>query len=60
MQDDYLTDSSNWFLSGKRCPSREDGEPCDHPECLNHTTHPCEGCVRIAGVTICQNGGTKK
>jgi len=27
----------------------EDGEPCGHPGCLNHVTHPCEGCGRIAG-----------
>lgn len=27
-----------------------DGEPCDHPGCLHHLTHPCEGCGRIGGV----------
>ena len=27
----------------------KDGEPCNHPGCLNHITHPCEGCGRIAG-----------
>ncbi len=27
-----------------------DGEPCDHPGCLNHLSHPCEGCGRIGGV----------
>jgi len=27
----------------------EDGEPCYHAGCLNHVTHPCEGCGRIAG-----------
>lgn len=25
------------------------GEPCAHPGCLNHVSHPCEGCGRIAG-----------
>ena len=25
------------------------GVPCGHAGCLNHTTHPCEGCGRIAG-----------
>ena len=25
-------------------------EPCDHPGCLSHVTHPCEGCGRVAGV----------
>jgi hypothetical protein len=27
-----------------------DGVPCDHPGCLSHVTHPCEGCGRIGGV----------
>ena len=26
-----------------------EGEPCGHPGCLRHVTHPCEGCGRIAG-----------
>ena len=26
-----------------------DGVPCSHPGCLNHVTHPCEGCGRISG-----------
>jgi hypothetical protein len=25
------------------------GEPCAHPGCLSHVTHPCEGCGRIGG-----------
>jgi len=25
------------------------GQPCGHPGCLHHVTHPCEGCGRIAG-----------
>lgn len=29
----------------------KDGEPCGHPGCLNHATHPCEKCGRIAGIT---------
>jgi len=28
------------------------GQPCDHPGCLSHVTHPCEGCGRIAGGMI--------
>jgi len=24
-------------------------EPCAHPGCLSHVSHPCEGCGRIAG-----------
>ena len=30
--------------------SLRDGEPCDHPGCLQHVSHPCEGCGRIAGI----------
>jgi len=26
-----------------------DGEPCSHRGCLNHITHPCDGCGRIRG-----------
>lgn len=29
----------------------KNGEPCDHPGCLNHITHPCEGCGRIGGIS---------
>jgi hypothetical protein len=25
------------------------GVPCEHPGCLHHITHPCEGCGRIGG-----------
>ena len=28
----------------------KDGEPCGHAGCLNHISHPCEGCGRIGGV----------
>ncbi len=24
-----------------------DGQPCKHKGCLNHLSHPCEGCGRI-------------
>ena len=27
----------------------ESGQPCKHPGCLKHVTHPCEGCGRYAG-----------
>lgn len=33
-----------------------DGEPCGHPGCLSHVSHPCEGCGRVGGHT----GGTKR
>lgn len=26
-----------------------DGEPCDHTGCLNHISHPCDGCGRVGG-----------
>ena len=28
----------------------KDHEPCSHKGCLNHITHPCEGCGRISGI----------
>jgi hypothetical protein len=30
----------------------KDGEPCSHNGCLRHITHPCEGCGRVAGVSV--------
>ena len=30
----------------------KDGEPCGHPGCLHHSSHPCEGCGRVNGVRI--------
>ncbi len=30
------------------------GEPCDHPGCASHLSHPCEGCGRYAAGA--QNG----
>ena len=27
--------------------SLKPGEPCSHPGCCNHITHPCEGCGRV-------------
>lgn len=29
------------------------GQPCGHPGCLAHITHPCEGCGRIGGLPVC-------
>ncbi len=29
-----------------------DGEPCGHPGCLSHISHPCEGCGRTGGVLV--------
>ena len=33
-----------------------DGEPCSHPGCLKHLTHPCEGCGRVGGRSGRQEG----
>ena len=27
----------------------KDREPCEHPGCLHHISHPCEGCGRVGG-----------
>lgn len=27
----------------------QDGVACNHPGCLNHVSHPCEGCGRVSG-----------
>ena len=29
----------------------EKDKPCNHPGCMHHVTHPCEGCGRIWGRT---------
>jgi hypothetical protein len=41
-------------------PNLVDGEPCDHPGCLSHVSHPCEGCGRIGGrpVVVCSSCGS--
>lgn len=42
-------DSSIEVVSMEQLETPAEGEPCSHRGCLNHTTHPCEGCGRIAG-----------
>lgn len=37
-----------------------DGEPCDHPGCLSHVSHPCEGCNRVAGRVVCESCGANE
>jgi hypothetical protein len=32
-----------------KCTIYFDQEPCSHIGCLNHVSHPCEVCGRIAG-----------
>lgn len=33
-------------------PKYLNGVPCNHKGCLNHISHPCDGCGRIAGLKI--------
>lgn len=33
-------------------PAHIEDSPCEHPGCLNHVTHPCEVCGRVAGRTV--------
>ena len=35
-----------------------DGVPCDHPGCLHHISHPCEGCGRVGGISGYKIGAT--
>lgn len=37
---------NNEFINTE--PPRK-GQPCGHPGCFHHVTHPCERCGRIAG-----------
>jgi len=43
-----LCDCDTAPIPRKRRHLRE-GEPCAHPGCLHHRSHPCDGCGRIAG-----------
>jgi hypothetical protein len=43
-------------MSARNSGIRE-GEPCDHPGCLKHLTHPCEGCGRVGGRSERQEDG---
>lgn len=33
----------------RRIANLRDGEPCGHPGCLSHISHPCEACGRVGG-----------
>jgi len=41
----------DWSTSAfaERLRSLRPDQPCGHPGCLHHVSHPCEGCGRIAG-----------
>jgi hypothetical protein len=30
----------------------KEGVPCEHPGCLSHLSHPCEGCGRTGGFLL--------
>lgn len=51
-QDDceYVRYDDRWL--GRKRNFLRDGVPCNHPGCLNHCSHPCEGCGRIAGINF--------
>ena len=34
--------------TGQRLIYYRSGQPCDHPGCASHVSHPCERCGRIA------------
>jgi hypothetical protein len=47
-----MSDEEHWLHIGSRL---RDGEPCTHPGCLRHLTHPCEGCGRVGGRSRCEH-----
>ena len=51
--DPYHPQSLDWMWKAEERARRKanlrDGEPCGHPGCLSHVSHPCEGCGRVAG-----------
>jgi len=53
---DIVLDHACWLRSAQRqgyasAQTRilEPLQPCGHPGCRSHVTHPCEGCGRTAG-----------
>lgn len=50
---DNIDKGNGLFSLGCETSSKKlrDGEPCSHPGCLSHRSHPCEGCGRTGGVT---------
>lgn len=47
MSDDFSPYDLNHVAQARR--KLERGEPCSHPGCLSHVSHPCEGCGLAAG-----------
>ena len=45
------------FTTEKKLASLNPGEPCGHPGCLSHVTHPCESCGRVGGSPRFAQGG---
>jgi hypothetical protein len=44
--------SRGWREAVAKGLGLRDGEPCSHPGCLSHVSHPCEGCGRVGGRTV--------
>jgi len=47
-QDEMMTK----LASLRKTQTFRDGEPCGHPGCLSHVSHPCENCGRIGGYNV--------
>jgi hypothetical protein len=43
------SDYEYFLRRGRELRAWKDGEPCPHPGCLSHVTHPCDGCGRVGG-----------
>lgn len=50
MSDDFSPYGLNHVAQARR--KLERGEPCRHPGCLSHVSHPCEGCGRVGGTIM--------
>jgi hypothetical protein len=44
-----IPNNDGWIEAIAKRAALKDGKSCGHPGCLNHASHPCEGCGRIAG-----------
>jgi len=48
-----MTPTDTKYHTYPTTPERpRDGEPCGHPGCLSHVSHPCEMCGRIGGYPV--------
>jgi len=50
MDDKHISTPIPWLSAkAERLARLRPDQPCGHPGCLHHFTHPCDGCGRIAG-----------